>query len=234
MARRRATTPRSTPRSRGCARSRRRPRTSCPRRSSSRRRAGPSASGRGALREVFGEYRAPTGVGGVAAPARRRDARPCASGSGRSRTRPAAADPAARRQARPRRPLERRRADRGRGPRRRAWRSSTRASGSRPAEIAAAARDEDVDVVGLSILSGSHLALVPETLARAAGGRGRRAGRGRRHHPRRGPRGAGGHGRGPGVHTEGLPAGPDHGATSPSSPGSTVRRVLRPGRTAGR
>ncbi|HTD51359.1 MAG TPA: protein meaA [Acidimicrobiia bacterium] len=40
-----------------------------------------------------------------------------------------------------------------------------------PAEIAAAARDEDVDVVGLSILSGSHLALVPECLAelRAAG-----------------------------------------------------------------
>jgi (2R)-ethylmalonyl-CoA mutase len=40
-----------------------------------------------------------------------------------------------------------------------------------PAEIAAAARDEDVDVVGLSILSGSHLALVPETIEqlRAAG-----------------------------------------------------------------
>jgi (2R)-ethylmalonyl-CoA mutase len=33
-----------------------------------------------------------------------------------------------------------------------------------PAEIAAAARDEDVDVVGLSILSGSHLGLVPEIL----------------------------------------------------------------------
>jgi ethylmalonyl-CoA mutase len=33
-----------------------------------------------------------------------------------------------------------------------------------PAEIAAAARDEDVDVVGLSILSGSHLGLVPDTL----------------------------------------------------------------------
>jgi ethylmalonyl-CoA mutase len=33
-----------------------------------------------------------------------------------------------------------------------------------PAEIAIAARDEDVDVVGLSILSGSHLDLVPETL----------------------------------------------------------------------
>jgi (2R)-ethylmalonyl-CoA mutase len=40
-----------------------------------------------------------------------------------------------------------------------------------PAEIAAAARDEDVDVVGLSILSGSHLGLVPEILRllRAAG-----------------------------------------------------------------
>jgi (2R)-ethylmalonyl-CoA mutase len=33
-----------------------------------------------------------------------------------------------------------------------------------PAQIAAAARDEDVDVVGISILSGSHLELVPEVL----------------------------------------------------------------------
>jgi (2R)-ethylmalonyl-CoA mutase len=33
-----------------------------------------------------------------------------------------------------------------------------------PAQIATAARDEDVDVVGLSILSGSHLELVPETI----------------------------------------------------------------------
>ncbi|MCL5076802.1 MAG: cobalamin-dependent protein, partial [Actinobacteria bacterium] len=31
-----------------------------------------------------------------------------------------------------------------------------------PFEIALAARDEDVDVVGISILSGSHLELVPE------------------------------------------------------------------------
>jgi (2R)-ethylmalonyl-CoA mutase len=40
-----------------------------------------------------------------------------------------------------------------------------------PAEIAAAARDEDVDVVGISILSGSHLELVPEVIdrLRAAG-----------------------------------------------------------------
>ena len=35
-----------------------------------------------------------------------------------------------------------------------------------PAEIAVAARDEDVDVVGISILSGSHLELVPEVMRR--------------------------------------------------------------------
>ncbi len=35
-----------------------------------------------------------------------------------------------------------------------------------PAEIAAAARDEDVDLVGISILSGSHLELVPEIVER--------------------------------------------------------------------
>jgi (2R)-ethylmalonyl-CoA mutase len=33
-----------------------------------------------------------------------------------------------------------------------------------PEEIVAAARDEDVDVVGISILSGSHLALVPRVI----------------------------------------------------------------------
>jgi (2R)-ethylmalonyl-CoA mutase len=33
-----------------------------------------------------------------------------------------------------------------------------------PEQIAAAARDEDVEVVGLSILSGSHLELVPEVV----------------------------------------------------------------------
>jgi len=40
-----------------------------------------------------------------------------------------------------------------------------------PTQISAAARDEDVDIIGLSILSGSHLELVPEVvrLVRAAG-----------------------------------------------------------------
>jgi (2R)-ethylmalonyl-CoA mutase len=34
-----------------------------------------------------------------------------------------------------------------------------------PEQIAAVARDEDVDVIGLSILSGSHLELVPDVMA---------------------------------------------------------------------
>ena len=36
-----------------------------------------------------------------------------------------------------------------------------------PEQIVAAARDEDVDLIGISILSGSHLELVPEILDRA-------------------------------------------------------------------
>ena len=35
-----------------------------------------------------------------------------------------------------------------------------------PAQIASVARDEDVDVVGISILSGSHLELVPDVIRR--------------------------------------------------------------------
>ena len=42
-----------------------------------------------------------------------------------------------------------------------AWRWCTAASARPPAQIVASARDEDPDVVGLSILSGSHLELVP-------------------------------------------------------------------------
>ncbi len=36
-------------------------------------------------------------------------------------------------------------------------------------QIAASARDEDADVIGLSILSGSHLDLVPDVIERLAG-----------------------------------------------------------------
>ncbi len=116
------------------------------------------------LREVFGEYRAPTGVGGVAAPSgeemravseRVREIADATGGpirllvgkpgldghsNGAEQIAVAARDVG----------ME-------------VVYQGIRLS---PTEIAAAARDEDVDVVGLSILSGSHLALVPETLER--------------------------------------------------------------------
>lgn len=122
----------------------------------------------GVLRGVFGEYRAPTGVGGVAAPlgddlAGVRDwvrenvgdgppirllvGKPGLDGhsNGAEQIAVAARDVG----------------------------MEVVYQGIRltPAQIAAAARDEDVDVVGLSILSGSHLDLVPETtrLLRAEG-----------------------------------------------------------------
>ena len=51
-------------------------------------------------------------------------------------------------------------------------------------QIAASARDEDADVIGLSILSGSHLQLVPDVIERSVrSGRRRSPGR-RRHHSR--------------------------------------------------
>jgi (2R)-ethylmalonyl-CoA mutase len=121
----------------------------------------------GALREVFGEYRAPTGVGAVTArpgnelvavrerlqkeagnaPIRLLVGKPGLDGhsNGAEQIAVAARDAG----------------------------MEVVYEGIRltPEQIAAAARDEDVDVVGLSILSGSHLDLVPETLRqlRAAG-----------------------------------------------------------------
>jgi ethylmalonyl-CoA mutase len=113
----------------------------------------------GALREVFGEYRAPTGVsaavghrgGGLAAlaerlrslpggPPRLLVAKPGLDGhsNGAEQVAVAARDAG----------------------------MEVVYQGIRltPEEIAAVARDEDVDVVGISILSGSHLELVPEVL----------------------------------------------------------------------
>jgi (2R)-ethylmalonyl-CoA mutase len=119
----------------------------------------------GALREVFGEYRAPTGVGAVSArpgeslvevrerlraagtPVRLLVGKPGLDGhsNGAEQIAVAARDAG----------------------------MEVVYEGIRltPEQIAAAARDEDVDVVGLSVLSGSHLDLVPETMRqlRAAG-----------------------------------------------------------------
>jgi ethylmalonyl-CoA mutase len=118
----------------------------------------------GALRQVWGEYRAPTGVGGAAAPARMRlaDAR---------------------------RQVERFSAGRGGPPRLLIAKPgldghsngaeqiavAARDAGfevvyqgirQTPEEIAAVARDEDVDLIGLSILSGSHMDLVRQVMSR--------------------------------------------------------------------
>ena len=92
-----------------------------------------------------------------------------------------------------------------------AWRSSTRASASRPDEIAASAIQEDVDVVGLSILSGSHLRARPPR-RRADPRRGRRhPGDRRRDHPA-GPRLQAERRRHRArLHAEGLRDQPDHG-----------------------
>jgi (2R)-ethylmalonyl-CoA mutase len=118
----------------------------------------------GALREVFGEYRAPTGVGGgvghrgsefrsvldrskalaekTGAPPRLLVAKPGLDGhsNGAEQIAVAARDAG--------------------------FEVVYQGIRLTPAEIAAAARDEDVDVVGISILSGSHLELVPEVIER--------------------------------------------------------------------
>ena len=74
-----------------------------------------------------------------------------------------------------------------------------------PAQIARSAVDEGVHVIGLSILSGSHRALIPDVIEalRAAGGE-RHPGGGRRDHPRGRRRAARGRRRGGGLHAEGL------------------------------
>ena len=147
----------------------------------------------GALREVFGEYRAPTGV------VRR----------GRRRPRPAPSSPRVReRVGAHRRGARRPAAAAGRqarastatptapsrspcAPATPASRSSTRASGSRRSRSSRRPSPRTSHCVGLSILSGSHMELVPEVLdgLREAGRR-RRPGRRRRDHPRGRRRGA--------------------------------------------
>jgi ethylmalonyl-CoA mutase len=119
-----------------------------------------------ALREVWGEYRAPTGVGRAAAPA----------------TLPG---------AEARRQVERFSAARGGPPRLLIAKPgldghsngaeqiavAARDTGfevvyqgirQTPEQIAAVARDEDVDLIGLSILSGSHMDLVRQVMSRLA------------------------------------------------------------------
>ena len=117
----------------------------------------------GALRGVFGDYRAPTGVGAAAE---------SADGDLLAGVRKRVADLAEELGHRPRILVGKPGLD---GHSNGAEQIAVRArdvgmeviyQGIRltPEQIAASARDEDVDVVGLSILSGSHGELVPETL----------------------------------------------------------------------
>ncbi len=116
----------------------------------------------GALREVFGEYRAPTGVSGVAASTGE------AMLAVRARAQQAADDLGG-----PLRILVGKPGLDGHSNGAEQIAVAARDAGMEvvyqgirltPEQIAAAARDEDVDVIGLSILSGSHLELVPATL----------------------------------------------------------------------
>jgi ethylmalonyl-CoA mutase len=112
----------------------------------------------GALREVFGEYRAPTGV--AAAAGRRSD---LASVAERVKALPGGpprflvAKPGLDGHSNGAEQIAVAARDAG---------MEVVYSGIRltPEQIAASARDEDVDVIGLSILSGSHLEVVPEVL----------------------------------------------------------------------
>jgi (2R)-ethylmalonyl-CoA mutase len=115
-----------------------------------------------ALRGVFGEYRAPTGVGGAVG----RRGTDMAGVAARSRALAAASGAA------PRLLVAKPGLD-GHSNGAEQIAVAARDAGFEvvyqgirlsPAEIVAAAVDEDVDLVGISILSGSHLKLVPEVL----------------------------------------------------------------------
>jgi (2R)-ethylmalonyl-CoA mutase len=123
----------------------------------------------GALREVFGEYRAPTGVAGAVghrgqelADVQRR-ARALAERAG-GPPRLLVAKPGLDGHSNGAEQIAVAARDAG-------FEVVYQGIRLTPAQIAAAALDEDVDVVGLSILSGSHLEVVPEVLdrLRAAG-----------------------------------------------------------------
>ena len=229
VARRRATTPRST---RALATLRRgrgdRPRTSCPRRSRSPRPAAPSASGPARCARCSASTARPTGVGAVAVAARRRDARRCGRRCRRSPSATGRPDPAPRRQARPRRPLQRRRADRGRGPRRR---DGGRLPGH-PAHARPRSRPRPATRTSTSSASRSSRARTSPWCPRRS--------RLLREAGVDAPVVVGGiipdadraqleaHGRGPGLHTQGLPAGRDHGRHRRPRPAHRIA-VLRPG-----
>lgn len=124
------------------------------------RAGGTTGEWAGALREVFGEFRAPTGIGA----ARAGGADRLIEIAARSQSLPGG----------PPRILVAKPGLDGHSNGAEQIAVAARDAGmeviyegirSTPAEIAAIARDEDVDVIGLSILSGSHLELIPLVVA---------------------------------------------------------------------
>ncbi len=79
-----------------------------------------------------------------------------------------------------------------------------------PEEIVDAARKQKAHVIGLSVLSGSHLPLVEDVVARMKEAGLTGAGGGRRHHSAGGRRGAGKIRRRRGLHAEGFRVEPHH------------------------
>ncbi len=123
-----------------------------------------------ALREVFGEYRAPTGVAGAYRSPRRPESAIRTPGGAQAKVRALVGAGG----VRPKLLVAKPGLD-GHSNGAEQIALAARDAGFEvvyqgirltPAAIVAAARDEDVDVVGLSVLSGSHLELVPEILDR--------------------------------------------------------------------
>ncbi|MDA8381297.1 MAG: protein meaA [Actinomycetota bacterium] len=142
------------------------------------RAGGTTGEWAGVLREIFGEYRAPTGVSGAITRPRDRDAR-AGSQQGAAASTPSAAGAVGAGRGiipltgGPFRLLVAKPGLDGHSNGAEQIAVAARDAGFEvvyqgirltPAQIAAAARDEDVDVVGLSILSGSHLALVASVM----------------------------------------------------------------------
>ena len=174
------------------------------------RAGGTTGEWAGTLREVFGEYRAPTGVGGGRGVAGRRGDRPGAPAAERARPLP------------------------GGPPRLLVAKPGLDGHSNGAEQIAVAARDAGMEVIyqGIRLTPGRsrplratrtstssacrssravHLELVPEVVRlRPRRGR-RRPDRRRRHHPRGGPPAAPRRRRGPRLHAQGLRARAHHG-----------------------
>ena len=99
-----------------------------------------------------------------------------------------------------------------------------------PEQIVETVIQEDADAVGLSILSGAHMTLVPRIveLLQGAGGR-RRGGHRRRHDPGRRRRGAQAARRGRGLHPGRID--PARRSTSSAAPSALARRCASGGYT---